>query len=78
MTNVNTLTVLGPHRDPAGLDQPHGLDGDYVRVLVPDARERRQIRRRVRRMGRQVERKISREPTSPPEEHVPSPVRRPG
>jgi hypothetical protein len=73
LTTVNTLTVLGPHYDPAGLDQPPGLDGDYVRVLVPDARGRRQIRRRVRRMGRQLERKISQEPASLPEEHAPSP-----
>lgn len=64
MTTVNTLTVLGPHRDVAGLDEPHGLDGDYVRVLAPDARERRQIRRRGRRMSRQVEREISRASTT--------------
>jgi len=65
-TTVNTLTVLGPHWDPTGLDEPHGLDGDYVRVLVPDARERRQIHRRLRRMTRQVEREVSQEPTPGP------------
>jgi hypothetical protein len=72
-TTVNTLTVLGPLMPAAGLAPPRGPDADYVRVLVPSARERRWLRRRVRRMNRQAEREINRqaEPgaSSMPEDH---------
>ena len=52
-TTVNTLTILGPARQPADLAEPRGPDSTHVRVLVPAHRERRQIRRRLRRISRQ-------------------------
>ena len=52
-TTINTLTVLGPARQPADLAAPRGPDSTHVRVLVPGRRERRQIRRRLRRINRQ-------------------------
>lgn len=60
-TTINTLTVLSPTMPPTGLAPPRGPDADHVRVLVPDARERRRLRRRVRRTNRQVAREIQRE-----------------
>lgn len=55
-TAVNTLTVLGARMPPAGMAAPRGPDADYVRVLVPDARQRRRMRRDVRQVNQQVER----------------------
>ena len=52
-TTINTLTVLGPGRQPADLAEPRGPDSTHVRVLVPGRRERRQIRRRLRLINRQ-------------------------
>lgn len=51
-TTINTLTVLGPHREVTDLAEPRGPDSDQVRVLVPDARDRR--RRLMRRWNRRV------------------------
>ncbi len=53
-TTINTLTVLGPLRNPAELAEPRGPDSNHVRVLVPGRRERQQIRRRLRRINREV------------------------
>jgi hypothetical protein len=44
-TIINTLTVLGPLQRPDGLIEPRGPDSNQVRVLIPDARQRRRIRR---------------------------------
>jgi hypothetical protein len=63
-TTVNTLTILGPARPLAELAQPRGPDADYVRVLVPGARERRKMRRLIEKMNRRTEREIRRQPTS--------------
>jgi hypothetical protein len=52
-TTINTLTVLGPLRQPAELAEPRGPDSNHVRVLVPARREWRQARRRARRMSRE-------------------------
>jgi hypothetical protein len=57
-TTINTLTVLGPLMPSTGLVAPRGPDADHVRVLVPDARERRRLRRRVPQGNRQVEREV--------------------
>jgi hypothetical protein len=68
-TKVNTLTVLGPWRadpdsiEPLGramLAEPRGPDSNQVRVLLPDARERRQRRRRMRRWSRRTLRDVKR------------------
>ena len=71
-TVVNTLTVLGPwhyqkYNSPwgkdssplgsTGLAEPRGADINQVRVLVPDARERRQLTRRLKRQQRELKRK---------------------
>lgn len=53
-TTINTLTVLGPGREPADLAEPRGPDSGQVWVMVPGRRERRQIRRRIRRANRQT------------------------
>lgn len=70
-TAINTLTVLGPWRTnfQAGesvsmsLAEPRGPDSNLVRVLVPDPRERRQIRRRIRRWTRRSLREVKRHET---------------
>lgn len=51
-TTVNTLTILGPGWELADLAEPRGPDSNRVRVLVPDARERRQRSRLKRRWTR--------------------------
>jgi hypothetical protein len=63
-TTINTLTVLGPHQQPANLAEPRGPDSNYVRVLVPGRRERRQSRRRLRRANRQMLRNNKSRPPS--------------
>lgn len=63
-TTINTLTVLGPARQPADLAEPRGPDSTHVRVLVPGHRERRQIRRRLRRINRQSLRANKTQPPS--------------
>jgi hypothetical protein len=55
-TAVNTLTVLSARMPPTGMAAPRGPDADYVRVLVPDARQRRRLRRRARQTNQQDER----------------------
>lgn len=52
-TTINTLTILGPNRQPAELAEPRGPASNHVRVLVPGRREWRQIRRRLSRMNRE-------------------------
>jgi len=51
-TTINTLTILGPCGHEGDLAEPRGPDSNYVRVLVPGGRERRQIRRRMRGFNR--------------------------
>jgi hypothetical protein len=63
-TTINTLTVLGPGRQPADLAEPRGPDSNHVRVLVPGRRERQQIRRRLRRANREMLRNNRRLPPS--------------
>ena len=63
-TTINTLTVLGPARQPADLAEPRGPDSTHVRVLVPGRHERRQIRRRLRRINRQSLRANKTQPPS--------------
>jgi hypothetical protein len=66
-TTINTLTVLGPWRTDfqadeslwTSLAEPRGPDSNQVRVLVPDARERRQRRRRIRHWNRRLLRESS-------------------
>ena len=67
-TIINTLTVLGPWREygdrPMGrtsLAEPRGPDSNQVRVLAPNARERRQRCRRVKQSYRQVRRHMKRQ-----------------
>ncbi|HEX9358254.1 MAG TPA: ETEC_3214 domain-containing protein [Streptosporangiaceae bacterium] len=68
-TTINTLTILGPtgylpEEESLGgtsLAEPRGPDSSHVRVLVPDARERRQRRRRVRRWNRRMLREVQRQ-----------------
>jgi hypothetical protein len=70
-TVVNTLTVLGPWHyqeynsswgkdssplGSTGLAEPRGADTNQVRVLVPDARERRQWARRFQLQQRELKR----------------------
>jgi hypothetical protein len=77
-TVVNTLTVLGPWHyqeynsswgkdspplGSTGLAEPRGADINQVRVLVPDARERRQSARRFQREQRELKRQA--EPAHP-------------
>lgn len=63
-TTINTLTVLGPLRNPAYLAEPRGPDSNHVRVLVPSRRERQQVRRRVRRIDREMLRNNRQQPLS--------------
>jgi len=51
-TTINTLTILGPSRNLSDLAEPRGPDSNQVRVLLADARERRQRRRRIRQWDR--------------------------
>jgi hypothetical protein len=68
-TTINTLTVLGPWRTDfqagesvwTSLAEPRGPDSNQVRVLVPDARERRQRRRRIRYWNRRLLRESKRQ-----------------
>jgi hypothetical protein len=68
-TTINTLTVLGPWRTDSqagesvwmSLAEPRGPDSNQVRVLVPDARERRQRRRRIRHWNRLMLREAKRQ-----------------
>jgi hypothetical protein len=53
-TTINTLTVLGPARNPTDLAEPRGPNSGQVWVMVPARREGRQIRRRIRRMNQQI------------------------
>ncbi|MBO0822737.1 MAG: hypothetical protein J2P27_02630 [Actinobacteria bacterium] len=66
-TTINTLTVLGPWRahgdrllGRTSLAEPRGPDSNQVRVLVPDARERRKRRRMVQKLSRKIERDMKR------------------
>lgn len=51
-TTINTMTVLGPLRQPALLAEPRGPDSNQVRVLVPALRQRWSARLRIRRIRR--------------------------
>lgn len=59
-TTVNTLTILGPWRQRVDLAEPRGPDSSHVRVLLPDARERRRRHRMVRRSDRRMLRSAKR------------------
>jgi hypothetical protein len=63
-TTINTLTILGPWRKLSDLAEPRGPESNHVRVLLADARERRQRRRLVRRWGRRALRDAKRYPSS--------------
>jgi hypothetical protein len=64
-TTINTLTVLGPAGRPEDLMEPRGPNSNHVRVLVPNRRERREIKRRARQANMQLRRTQRVEPDEP-------------
>lgn len=59
-TTINTLTILGPTRVIPDLAEPRGPSSNHVRVLLPEARERRRRCRLIRRWNRRVLRDVKR------------------
>jgi hypothetical protein len=59
-TTINTLTILGPVRVAPDLAEPRGPNSSHVRVLLPDARERRRRYRLIRRWNRRTLRDVKR------------------
>lgn len=68
-TTINTLTILGPLRQPADLVEPRGPASNHVRVLLPGRREQRQIRRRAKKLMRPNRQGLhNEEPSAPSQE----------